>query len=217
MEKVKFIILFRGNWITSDDIVEKYVSGKERPICIDTNIDFEKFVDKICNRLKFDWSKANVHIFIVSDALVDFIEIEDNDDLEYVMIEKGSLWGLIKLYINQTSIEERDNQLNEKIYVTKKEDHHTYNWAESRIFQEYGIDYSDGDNDDDADEDHNTKNNDNDNDEFKGLYDDDNTDCIPSEEVVTSQINKEVESNAGHHDSIDIRAYTSHIYNPNLF
>lgn len=86
-----FIVHFEGNWITSDDNIVKYISGNERSIYINTNIDFEVFVGKIYNHLKFDRSQANVHIVIVDDASMGPIEIKDDNDLEYIMIEAESL------------------------------------------------------------------------------------------------------------------------------
>lgn len=56
MEKAKFMVRFRGQWITCDDNAMKYVGGKERPVCIDTSVDFEIFMMKICYHLRIDQS-----------------------------------------------------------------------------------------------------------------------------------------------------------------
>lgn len=79
-------------------------------------------------------------------------------------------------------------------------------------------------NDDNMDEDYNSNNNEDDeeddDDEFLGFDDDNQTYCVSSEDVRRSQSNAhndETESSTGHHDSIDIKAYTSQIHNPNIF
>lgn len=76
---------------SNDDNVIRYLNGNKRPICIDTNVNFEGFVAKMCYHLRIDRSQSNVHVFIFGDASVVPIKIVDDDNLEYVMIIVRSL------------------------------------------------------------------------------------------------------------------------------
>lgn len=99
----------------SDNNIMKNIGGNERPICIDTSIDFEVFVAKICYCLIIDWSQSNVHIFTLDDASMDLIEILA-DDFEYVMVVAKSLQWSIKLYVTKGLIEGKDNQQDEEVH-----------------------------------------------------------------------------------------------------
>lgn len=129
IEKVGFMVCFKGQLIIGDDNVMKCVNRKERPIYIDISVDFEEFVVKICYHLRIDRSQPNIHIFIPGEALIGLIKIQDNDDLKFVMMEARSLQESTKFCVTKSPFEERDNQQNEEVNEEKREDYPTYDLA----------------------------------------------------------------------------------------
>lgn len=83
-------------------------------LMIDIRADFKRLVEKIYYRLRINWRRLNVRIYMDNDLslLGNPHELWD-DDVEFFMLLVGKKLLSTRLYIIESQIEERDN-LNEE-------------------------------------------------------------------------------------------------------